>query len=80
MSFRVKIRITSDSAEDAEHARDYLLKRLPGLSLATARKGNNPKYADNPQVLAYGDLDVPIGREKAPTRRRRKTTAPVQAA
>lgn len=56
---RVKIRITSTSMKDSERAKEYLLTQLPGLSLATARKGGNPKYADSPNVLAYGDLDVP---------------------
>lgn len=51
----VKIRITADNSEDAEAVREYLQRMLkPGLKLAKARQGNNPKYAEAPKWLAYG--------------------------
>ncbi|MFV9507898.1 MAG: hypothetical protein AB4911_25400 [Oscillochloridaceae bacterium umkhey_bin13] len=55
----VKIRITADSAEDAELIRAHLERTLaPGLKLAKARQGSNPKYADDPKWLAYGTLTL----------------------
>jgi hypothetical protein len=54
----VKIRITSDNAEDAENIRIHLERKLPGLKLGKARQGNNPKYAADPKFLAYGTLTL----------------------
>jgi hypothetical protein len=55
----VKIRITSDNADDAERIRVHLERKLgPGLKLGKSRQGNNPKYAADPKWLAYGTLEL----------------------
>lgn len=54
-----KIRITSPDPNSAELLRTALRAVFgPALTLAKARKGSNPKYADRPDVLAYGELEL----------------------
>lgn len=58
MPITYKIRITSDSEEEAELLREAF-RAVFGrkLTLSKARKGNNPKYASDPKFLAYGELE-----------------------
>ena len=58
MSYRFKVRITAQTQEDSDRVREWLQKKVPGLELARGAVGRNPKYKDNPQVLAYGELYV----------------------
>jgi hypothetical protein len=73
----VKVRIVADDEHNADIARAYLLKHLPGLSLGRANIGRNPKYAGNPKWLAYGDLA--LGPRGGATVRRRRTKARKEA-
>lgn len=68
MAFYIKIRTTSDSQHASDAARAYLERLLPGLKLAKGRKGNNPRYDDDPKVLAYGELEIPGTGEPPPGR------------
>lgn len=52
----VQVRITADTQEESDLARAFLEDALPGLGLQKGRAGGNPKYAENPKVLAYGQL------------------------
>lgn len=59
MSIVFKVRITSPGPEEAELLRAALkLAFGDALTLSKARKGGNPKYADRPDVLAYGELEL----------------------
>lgn len=54
-----KIRITSNNEEEGMLLRQALRYAFgDALTLAKPRKGNNPKYADDPKFLAYGELDL----------------------
>lgn len=76
---KADIRVKCATEGESEIVRKYLEKRLPGLSLGSARHGNNPKYADRTDVLAYGDINVPERGETTKDiqriRRTRKATA-----
>lgn len=53
-----KLRIISESADEAELLRQALRAAFGDhLTLGTAHPGRNPKYADRPQFLAYGELE-----------------------
>lgn len=54
-----KLRIISTDAEEAEALRTTLRAIFgPSISLTKARKGGNPKYADSPNLLSYGELEL----------------------
>lgn len=74
-----KIRITADTAEEAEAMRQALITLLPGLTCRKARPGSNPKYEGQQKYLAYGEISITVDGLKlltAPTRPAR----PVKAA
>lgn len=51
----VKIRLCGDDAAEVEQAAELLEALFPAMRFSGARKGNNPKYAKNPQFLSYGE-------------------------
>lgn len=51
----VKIRLCGDDATEVELAAELLEALFPAMRFSGARKGNNPKYAKNPQYLSYGE-------------------------
>lgn len=57
----VKIRITADSEADAEAARTLIEEALAAAQcrMQTPRQGSNPKYADDPKWMSYGDFVLP---------------------
>jgi hypothetical protein len=56
----VKIRITAESQEDSDAAREFLRSVFSDrLTLNKGRPGNNPKYEGQQKVLAYGELEIP---------------------
>ncbi len=57
----IKIRITADNEADAEQARALIEQALAGAQcrLQSPRQGNNPKYADAPKWMSYGDFVLP---------------------
>lgn len=69
--FQVKVRIVADSQEDCDAARAYLEALLGDrFSMRRGREGSNPKYAQDPKVLAYGELRLTAQAVHAKTRRR----------
>jgi hypothetical protein len=63
----VKIRITAESQEDSDAAREFLRSVFSDrLTLNKGRPGNNPKYEGQQKVLAYGELDIPEAWNIAP--------------
>jgi len=64
----LKLRLTADSEEDAQRACELVEDLLAHLNcrMQRPRQGSNPKYADDPKWLAYGDFELPA------TRRQRK--------
>lgn len=65
----VKLRITADSEEDAEAARELIEGLLSDAQcrMQTPRQGSNPKYADDPKWMSYGDFVLPERRQRATT-------------
>jgi hypothetical protein len=63
----VTIRITAASQEESDAARAFLHRVLGDrLTLAPGRPGRNPRYAGQPQVLAYGELEIPAPGQEPP--------------
>lgn len=62
----VKIRITADSEADADAARALIEDALAGAQcrMQTPRQGSNPKYADDPKWMSYGDFVLPERRAR----------------
>ena len=59
-----RIRVVCATQEESDQLREWLEDRVPGLKLRRGQKGRNPKSADNPQVLAYGELTVELKRRQ----------------
>lgn len=83
MSYRFKVRITADNQEESDRVRAWLERRLPELKLSRGRVGGNPKYADDPKVLAYGELEVQrlpqlASEQKKPARRQSSASTRVE--
>jgi hypothetical protein len=55
-----KIRISAPDQVTSDAIRVVLEALLPGVRLQRGRIGSNPKYADRPEVLAYGELELRI--------------------
>jgi len=57
----VKIRITAHSEADAEQARALIEELLSSVQcrMQTPHQGSNPKYADDPKWMSYGDFVLP---------------------
>ena len=70
----IKLRITADDESAATTAIAILEAALAryGCKLARPRMGSNPKYADQPKYLAYGDMVI----AGEPPKRRRPRSAP----
>jgi hypothetical protein len=76
-----KIRITSPNAEAAEELRQCLQVIFgDAIKVPKARQGSNPKYAGNPDVLAYATLTLSADDITAliDHRSRRPVSAPVR--
>jgi hypothetical protein len=56
----IKIRITADSEAEAITAVALVEQQLAKLNcrMLRPRVGSNPKYADDPKWLAYGDFEI----------------------
>lgn len=70
----IKLRITADNEEAATRAVTLIEAALSkyGCKIARPRQGSNPKYANDPKYLAYGDMVI-----AGPPKKRRSTpTAP----
>lgn len=62
----IKIRLCSDDLEEISNAIAYLEKTFPTLRFTAPRIGSNPRYADNPQYLSYGQPRQLNGKPRTP--------------
>jgi hypothetical protein len=70
----IKIRLTAESQDDAELACAVVEELLATLQcrMQAPRPGGNPRYADDPKVLAYGDFELPpVKRRRSAVKRKR---------
>jgi len=56
----VKIRLTADDEETAERAAALVEEALAAQQcrMQRPRQGSNPKYADDPKWMSYGDFEL----------------------
>lgn len=77
----IKIRLTADTRDECEAARDYLHATLgDSCRLETPREGRNPRYAGEQKWFCYGQITrEPVAAVPEPTtpltpvRRRRRS-------
>lgn len=62
----IKIRLTAGCEDDAQRACELVEELLTALNcrMQRPRTGNNPKYADDPKWLAYGDFELPAKKQR----------------
>jgi hypothetical protein len=69
----IKLRITADSEDDALRACALVEELLAELNcrMQRPRQGGNPRYADDPKFLAYGDFELPLVTRRRTVKRKR---------
>lgn len=65
----IKIRLTGDSEQEVLDAIEICEQLLPNCVITSPRQGRNPKYADDPKWLAYGEMQRAQPRQRRSTRR-----------
>ena len=63
----IKVRLTADSEQEAQTAREHLQQLVPGLKFQSPRQGSNPKYEGQQKWFCYGEWErkpVSVGRRK----------------